>query len=65
PLVQFYRFAKSEIWAQEKEKRASDLARDRHAFRLERMEREKQEKAERLAQKSAQARAEINPEEQK
>ncbi len=55
PLVQYYRYAKSEIWAQEREKKASDLARVRHEFRIERMERDKREKAERLAQKSAQA----------
>ena len=55
PLVQYYRFAKSEIWAHEKEKQASDQARDRHEFRIFRQEREKQEKAEKLAQKTAAA----------
>ncbi|BCK88327.1 electron transport complex subunit RsxC [Sideroxyarcus emersonii] len=51
PLVQYYRFAKSEIWQRERESQAAELARERHEFRLMRIEREKQEKAERLAQK--------------
>jgi len=45
PLVQYYRFAKTEIWAQEREKKAADKARERHEFRLFRQEREKAEKA--------------------
>lgn len=45
PLVQYYRFAKTEIWAQEREKKAADKARERHEFRLFRKEREKEEKA--------------------
>ncbi len=52
PLVDYYRFAKSEIWAREKEKHAADIARERHEFRLFRQEREKKEKAERLAAKA-------------
>ena len=42
PLVQYYRFAKTEIWNQERERHKSDIARQRHEFRLERLEREKQ-----------------------
>jgi|JI10StandDraft_1071094.scaffolds.fasta_scaffold148905_2 electron transport complex protein RnfC len=53
PLVDYYRFAKSEIWAREVEKDAADLARDRYEFRLLREEREKQEKAAKLAAKTA------------
>jgi len=53
PLVQYYRFAKSEIWAREKEKNAADLARERHEFRQHRLDREKQERAEKLALKAA------------
>lgn len=53
PLVQFYRFAKSQIWAQEREQQASDLARRRHQYRNERLAREKQQRAERLAKKEA------------
>jgi electron transport complex protein RnfC len=56
--VDYYRFSKSEIWAREKEKRLSDTARDRHEFRLFRLEREKKEKAERLAAKAQTKKAE-------
>jgi electron transport complex protein RnfC len=45
PLVQYYRFAKTEIWAQEREKKAADKARERHEFRVFRIERDKAEKA--------------------
>jgi len=51
PLVQYYRFAKSEIWQREQEAQSAEVARERHEFRQLRIEREKQEKAERLAQK--------------
>lgn len=43
PLVQFYRFAKTEIWDLERERLKADSARQRHEFRLERLEREKKE----------------------
>ncbi len=45
PLVQYYRFAKTEIWAQEREKKAADKARERHEFRVFRQQREKEERA--------------------
>ncbi len=45
PLVSFFRYAKSEIWAREQEKDAADRARVRHEFRSFRLEREKMEKA--------------------
>ena len=51
PLVQYYRHTKAEIWAREKQKRASDLARRRHEARLERLERIRLERTERLARK--------------
>lgn len=51
PLVQYYRYAKSEITEREQERKAAEIARERHEFRQLRIEREKQEKAERLAQK--------------
>ena len=57
PLVQYYRFAKSEIIAQDRAKEAADLARERNEFRLMRIEREKQERAEKHAQKAAGAKA--------
>jgi Na+-translocating ferredoxin:NAD+ oxidoreductase subunit C len=41
PLVQYYRFAKTEIWDQERQRQKADLARQRHEFRLERLEKEK------------------------
>lgn len=52
PLVQYYRYAKSEIWARERDKTKADLARERHEFREHRLEREKRERAERLAAKT-------------
>jgi electron transport complex protein RnfC len=51
PLVQHYRHAKTEIWAQEKQRRKSDLARQRHEARLARLERIKEERAEKMARK--------------
>ncbi|MEJ2645565.1 MAG: electron transport complex subunit RsxC [Gammaproteobacteria bacterium] len=51
PLVQYYRFAKTEIWAQERERRHADQARRRHEFRLARLEREKQEREQRLRER--------------
>ncbi len=52
PLVQYFRFAKSEIWAREREKNKADTARDRHDFRELRIEREKKERADKLAAKT-------------
>lgn len=51
PLVQYYRFAKTEIWAQEKDRKKSDKARERHEFREQRIAREKAEREEKLRQK--------------
>ncbi|HKJ08030.1 MAG TPA: electron transport complex subunit RsxC [Gammaproteobacteria bacterium] len=51
PLVQYYRFAKTEIWAQERERRHADQARRRHEFRLARLERDKQEREQRLRER--------------
>jgi Na+-translocating ferredoxin:NAD+ oxidoreductase subunit C len=59
PLVDYYRFAKSEIWAREQEKEAADGARERYEFRLAREEREKHEKAARLAAKAAETKAKL------
>ncbi|CAB1368856.1 Ion-translocating oxidoreductase complex subunit C [Denitratisoma oestradiolicum] len=59
PLVDYYRFAKSEIWARETEKEAADAARERYEFRLLRDEREKQEKAAKLAAKAAATKAKL------
>lgn len=51
PLVHYFRFAKTEIWAQEREKKKAEYARKRHESRVQRMEREKAERAERMRQK--------------
>jgi electron transport complex protein RnfC len=53
PLVQYYRYAKTEIWAQARDKKKAELARERHDFRTERQEREKAERAAKLAKKKA------------
>ncbi len=53
PLVQFYRYAKTEIWAQETDKKKSDHARERHEYRQRRIERKKKADAERKAKKKA------------
>jgi electron transport complex protein RnfC len=59
PLVDYYRFAKTEIWAREREKESADTARDRYEFRLLRDEREKLEKAAKLAAKAAATREKL------
>lgn len=59
PLVDYYRFSKSEIWARERETRAADEARERFEFRNYRQEREKTEKAARLAAKAAETKAKL------
>ena len=51
PLVQYYRFAKTEIWNQERDQQKSDHARMRHDFRSARLEKEKREREERLRKK--------------
>ncbi|MEW6648384.1 MAG: electron transport complex subunit RsxC [Pseudomonadota bacterium] len=53
PLVQYYRYAKTTIWSQARDKKRAELARERHDFRLERQEREKAERAAKLAKKKA------------
>jgi electron transport complex protein RnfC len=58
-LVDYYRFAKSSMRTLEREKAASDAARVRFEFRNQREEREKAEKAARLAAKTAAARQTI------
>jgi len=53
PLVHYFRFAKTEIWAQQQEKILADAARERHEFRELRLERDKREKQERHKAKRA------------
>jgi electron transport complex protein RnfC len=47
PLVGYYHYAKSELRSNQNERKKSDLARQRHDFRIFRLEREKKERAER------------------
>jgi electron transport complex protein RnfC len=49
--VQYYRHAKTEIWTQEAQKQAADIARRRHESRLSRLQRIKQQRADRMARK--------------
>lgn len=58
PLVQYYRYAKSEIIATDKAKEAANLARERNEFRLSRIEREKQERATKHAERAQGAKTE-------
>ncbi len=58
-LVDYYRFAKSSMRTLEREKAAADAARERFEFRNQREEREKTEKAARLAAKTAASRQAI------
>ncbi len=51
PLVQYYRYAKSDIREQERERKQSDIARQRHEDRLQRLEKQKQEREARLKKK--------------
>ncbi|NOX76088.1 MAG: electron transport complex subunit RsxC [Gammaproteobacteria bacterium] len=53
PLVHYFRYAKTEIWALEQEKKQANIARERHDFREFRQEREKREKQERHKRKRA------------
>lgn len=53
PLVHYYRYAKTEIWGQERDKRKADLARQRHEARQERIRKAEEEKKARLAKKKA------------
>ncbi|MDD5392358.1 MAG: electron transport complex subunit RsxC [Thiothrix sp.] len=55
PLVDYYRFAKAEIRTQRATHAQAEHARNRHEFRLQRLERAKQEKAEKLAKHREQA----------
>lgn len=64
PLVQYYRYAKSQIIARDREKQAADLARERNKIRLDRLEREKQERAAKHAQRMAGAKGQANAEEE-
>ena len=51
PLVQYFRFTKNGIQASDKKRSAANASRERHQFHLERIERDKRERAEKLAMK--------------
>jgi electron transport complex protein RnfC len=51
PLVQYYRFAKTSIWQQERERRSSDISRQRHEAHQHRIEKQKLEREEKLRKK--------------
>jgi len=53
PLVQYYRHLRNEAIVQARTRMAANVARERHEFRLMRIEREKQERVQRHAQKAA------------
>jgi electron transport complex protein RnfC len=57
PLVSYFRYAKSEIATQDREKMAAEQSRQRFEFKQMREEREKAEKAARMAEKAAAAAA--------
>ena len=51
PLVQYFRYAKTESWAKEQDRRDAERAKQRHEFRLARLERLEAERKARLRQK--------------
>jgi electron transport complex protein RnfC len=51
PLVQYYRYAKTEVWTREQERRKAEQARQRHQARLSRLERQAQERQAKLRKK--------------
>ncbi len=51
PLVQYYRYAKTTIWQQERERKSSDIARQRHESHQQRLENQKREREEKLRKK--------------
>jgi electron transport complex protein RnfC len=51
PLVQYFRYAKTESWAKERNRRDAERAKQRHEFRLARLERLEAERKARLRQK--------------
>lgn len=61
PLVQYYRFAKTEIWAEERERRAADAARVRYEERQQRLEREEAEKKAAREARKAKLKQETRP----
>ncbi|WP_137009425.1 electron transport complex subunit RsxC [Aquitalea aquatilis] len=59
PLLDTFRQASQQLLAAEQQQTAADAARQRHRFRQFRLERDKQEKAQRLAERAAQQAAKL------
>jgi len=51
PLVQYYRHAKTNIWQQERERKSSDISRQRHEAHQRRLDKIKREREEKMRQK--------------
>ena len=51
PLVQYYRYAKTTIWQQERERKSSDIARERHEAHQRRQEKIKLEREDKMRKK--------------
>ena len=51
PLVQYFRFAKTTIWQQERERKSSDISRERHEAHQQRLDKIKFEREEKLRKK--------------
>jgi electron transport complex protein RnfC len=65
PLVQYYRYAKTTIWQQERERKASDIARLRHEAHQQRIEKQKHEREEKLRKKREMLKAKSNEKDSK
>ena len=65
PLVQYYRYAKTTIWQQERERKASDIARLRHEAHQQRIEKQKHEREEKLRKKREMLKAKNNEKDSK
>jgi len=52
PLTQYFRYAKTELWARERDRMRSDLARERFEARRERIEAEQEARQRKLEQKT-------------
>jgi electron transport complex protein RnfC len=52
PLVQYFRYAKTELWARERDRERSDLARQRFEARNARIEGEKEARRRKLEEKT-------------
>lgn len=62
PLVSYFRYAKAEIRAAERERKKTEIARQRHEFRSFRLKREKAEKAAKHKQKAAEIQKNVDKE---